>query len=43
MKNSRSFERVVLVVTAALCITAALSMLVLEESSLVVDLVYAGF
>jgi hypothetical protein len=30
-------------VTALLCVLAAVSMLVLEESSLVVDLVYAGF
>jgi hypothetical protein len=43
MKNSRPADRVVIAVTALLCVLAAVSMLVLEESSLVVDLVYAGF
>jgi hypothetical protein len=43
MKNSGNFERLVLVVTAVLCSAAALSMLLLEEQSLVSDLVYAGF
>ena len=43
MKNSKLAERTVIGVTAVLCILAAVSMLMLEESSLVVDLVYAGF
>jgi hypothetical protein len=43
MKNSKLTERSVMLVTAVLCILAAASMLLLEESSLVVDLVYAGF
>jgi len=43
MPNSRIVDRVVFVLTAALCIVAAGSMLLLEVDSLVVDLVYAGF
>jgi hypothetical protein len=43
MKNSGSIERLCLVVTAVVCLAVALSMLLLEEQSLVSDLVYAGF
>jgi hypothetical protein len=43
MQNSPIVSRVVITLTAALCAVAALSMLLLEVDSLVVDLVYAGF
>ncbi|HUQ09428.1 MAG TPA: hypothetical protein VM146_03865 [Steroidobacteraceae bacterium] len=43
MKNSKISDRVWFTLAAVLSLIAAISMLVLEESSLVSDLVYAGF
>ena len=43
MKNSKIISRVVTGATALLCAIVTWSMLVLEEQSLVADLVYAGF
>lgn len=43
MANSPLTDRVVLSITVALCLVAAVLMLALNVQSLVVDLVYQGF